>query len=98
MIKREVWEESGFNVIVRKLVGVYDANRGCGPLELFHAYKLVFLCEIESGEPRPSIETLAVDFFPFDDLPELSTNRTNTRHLDEVRAHLKDPARLPVFD
>ena len=26
-VVREVWEESGFEVVVRKVVGVYDANR-----------------------------------------------------------------------
>jgi ADP-ribose pyrophosphatase YjhB (NUDIX family) len=97
MVVREVWEESGFHVVPRKLIGVYDANRN-PPLELFHAYKLVFLCDIVGGEARPSDETLAVDFFDFDDLPPLSTNRTNTRHLAEVLAHLADPDRPAAFD
>ena len=26
-----------------------------GPLELFHAFKIVFLCELLSGEATPSI-------------------------------------------
>ena len=60
---------------------MYDANRSGVPLEFYHAYKIVFLCEIIGGQARPSNETLAVDFFSFDDLPPLSAERTNERHL-----------------
>lgn len=95
---REVQEESGFHVVARKLTGVFDANRGGRPMSLYHAYKLVFLCELLGGEARPSHETLAVGFFSFDDLPPLSSNRTNERHLAEVQAHLRDPSRPAAFD
>lgn len=98
MVVREVWEESGFRVVARKLAGVFDANRSGRPLPLYHAYKLVFLCDIVGGEARGSDETLAARFFPFDELPPLSSNRTNERHLSEVRAHLDDPARPAAFD
>jgi ADP-ribose pyrophosphatase YjhB (NUDIX family) len=98
MVAREVWEESGFRVVPRKLVGVFDANRSGRPLELYHAYKVVFLCEIIGGERRPSSETLDVGFFRFDDLPPLSANRTHERHLVEVLAHVQDPNRDAAFD
>jgi ADP-ribose pyrophosphatase YjhB (NUDIX family) len=96
---REVWEESGFNVKVDKLVAVYDANRIPGTvLEFYHAYKLIFLCSIIGGEVRTSNETLAVDFFLLDHLPPLSTYRTNQQMLDEVFAHFRNPARQTAFD
>ena len=98
MAEREVWEESGFKVVARKVIGVYDANRSGVPLEFYHAYKIVFLCEIIGGQARPSNETLAVDFFSFDDLPPLSAERTNERHLAEVFAHLRDRHRPVAFD
>jgi ADP-ribose pyrophosphatase YjhB (NUDIX family) len=98
---RECEEESGFRVRPDKVVGVFDANRGGRPMEFFHAYKVVFLCEIIGGEARTSHETLAIDFFPLDaldELPPLSQNRTNLRHLEEVRAHVADPNRATWFD
>ena len=98
MVAREVWEESGFRVRAVRVVGVFDANRGGTPLAFYHAYKIVFLCEILGGEARPSDETAAVDFFSFDDLPPLSEARTGPRHLEEVRAHLADPTRPAAFD
>ena len=98
VVVREVWEESGFNVVAKKVIGVYDANRTGTPLEFYHAYKIVFLCELTGGQSRPSHETMSVGFFKFDDLPPLSLNRTNQRHLDEVVAHLRDPDRPAAFD
>lgn len=95
---REVWEESGFEVVARKVIGLYDANRGAIPLEFYHAYKIVFLCEIVGGQARPSEETLAVDFFSFEDLPPLSRFRTNDLHIAEVQAHLMEEIRPAAFD
>jgi len=97
-VVREVWEESGFRVKPVKVVGVYDANRSGRPLELFHAVKVIFMCELMGGKATPSIETLSVDFFDFNDLPPLSGNRTNERHLAEVMAHDKDKNRPSWFD
>ena len=98
MVVRETWEESGYQVVPRKVVGVFDANRSGRPLEFYHAYKIVFLCDLVGGEARASNETSAVGFFSFDELPPLSWERTNERHLREVWAHLQDPGRPAAFD
>ena len=96
-VEREVWEESGFKVKAQKVLAVYDANR-ISPMELYHAYKIIFLCTILEGEPTPSDETLAVDFFELENLPPLSTSRTNERMLKEVFAHSENPNRATAFD
>jgi ADP-ribose pyrophosphatase YjhB (NUDIX family) len=96
-VEREVLEEAGFVVEARKVIGVYDANR-TGPLEIFHAFKIVFLCEIISGEPRPSFETSEVAFFSRDEIPPvLSGERTRHRHIhDAFLAQSED--RSTIFD
>ncbi|MBN1290894.1 MAG: NUDIX hydrolase [Candidatus Latescibacteria bacterium] len=95
---REVWEESGYKVKPVNVVGVYDNNRSGTPLEFYHAYKIVFLCELTGGEARTSNETSAVDFFSFDNLPPLSWERTGERHLNDVRAFAEDNTLPTVFD
>lgn len=95
---RETFEESGYRVLPKKLIGVFDANRSGRSMELFHAFKLIFLCELTGGEAKSSNETTEVGFFEFDDLPELSSNRTNKIHLEEIQKHLKDPIRATYFD
>lgn len=95
---RETKEESGFDVIPRKVIGVFDANRLGGHLELFHAFKIIFLCDLIGGEARTSDETLDVKFFPLDKLPPLSLNRTNEKHISEIKLHLIDKNRPAYFD
>ena len=96
--EREVWEEAGFHVKARKLIGVYDANR-INPCEVFHAFKIIFLCDIVDGEARASDETTEVAFFGPNEIPEnLSGERTTSRHILDVFAALKDPERPAVFD
>jgi ADP-ribose pyrophosphatase YjhB (NUDIX family) len=94
--EREVWEEAGFHVKVKRVIGVYDANRS-GPLEFFQAFKLLFLCEIIDGQPIPSDETSEVAFFALGELPEsLSGERTRPRHLANAFAVQADPD-IPTF-
>ena len=96
--EREAWEEAGFHVKARRVIGVYDANR-VGPLELFHAFKLVFLCDLIDGEPRPSSETSEVAFFGPEEIPaHLSVNRTYTRHIDDAFRVYACPDLPTVFD
>ena len=96
--EREAWEETGFRVKARKVIGVYDANR-IAPLQLFHAFKVVFLCDLLGGEARPSRETSEVGFFSREEIPpQLSGERTRARHIEDAFAALQDPSIPAVFD
>jgi len=96
--EREVREEAGFIVKARKVIGIYDANR-LGPLEIFHAFKIVFLCDLLGGEARTSSETSEVGFFGREEIPlMLSGERTKPRHISDVFSALDDPDRPTVFD
>jgi ADP-ribose pyrophosphatase YjhB (NUDIX family) len=96
--EREVWEEAGFRVKARKVIGVYDANR-TGPLELFHAFKIVFQCELLGGEAATSSETSEVGFFAWDEIPDhLSGERTRPRHLRDAFVAHDNPEIPTVFD
>jgi ADP-ribose pyrophosphatase YjhB (NUDIX family) len=97
MVEREVLEESGLNVRAAKVIAVYDANR-VEPMEFFHAYKIIFLCELLGGEMRTNHETLSVDFFDPAKLPPLSTARTDEYMIAEAIAHLQDSNRPAFFD
>jgi len=98
-VEREVQEETGLAVQAKRLVGVYDANRLPGELPLYHAYKLLFLCEPGEGNLKTSEETSAVAFFPIDELPStLSSYRTTPRHIEEAIAAYQNPDIPVVFD
>lgn len=96
--ERETREEAGYLVRAVRLIGIYDANR-TGPLELYHAYKMVFLCELLGGEAAPSNETSEVQFFAQNEIPaHLSGERTRPRHIQDAFAVLAQPGLPVVFD
>jgi ADP-ribose pyrophosphatase YjhB (NUDIX family) len=98
-VERELVEESGFIGQVTKLAAVYDrAKHPHTPPFPFHVYKMIFLCEIKSGEPRTSSETLAVDFFSPDALPPLSTTRILPEQIHRMFEHWKDPSLPTSFE
>ncbi|WP_313682693.1 NUDIX hydrolase [Pantoea sp.] len=72
---REVLEETGLNVNVTKLLGVWDRNQHGHPPHPWHIYKLIFLCEETGGELAISHESLDIGFFTLDELPDLSLTR-----------------------
>lgn len=97
-VEREVWEESGFTVQARRLIGVYDANR-VEPIQMYHAVKLVYLCEIIGGEATLSDETSAVEFFAENQIPEfLSGERTRLRHISDAFAAYADTSFQAVIE
>jgi ADP-ribose pyrophosphatase YjhB (NUDIX family) len=98
MVEREVLEETGLTVAARKIVGVYEANRNREPIEVFHSYKLLFLCDYLQGDLRISHETPEVKYYPLENLPPLSTNRTKENYIIEAYRHFCDPSLPAVFD
>jgi ADP-ribose pyrophosphatase YjhB (NUDIX family) len=92
---REIFEESGYRTRAVKLLALLDRTRQGHPPMPFHAYKAIFLCEIEAGEATPSIETSEIGFFPRDALPPLSLGRVTPQQIHrffEHRDHLGWPA------
>jgi ADP-ribose pyrophosphatase YjhB (NUDIX family) len=87
--EREVREETGLQVRVRRLVGVYsdpdllviypDGNRA-------HIIVLCFEVEYLAGVPTESPETLAVDYFPVAEAAEMDLFHGHSQHLRDALA------------
>lgn len=97
-IEKEIEQESGYTARAVKLAAVYDRRNHNSPPSIFYIYKLFFVCELTGGAPRTSNETDAVDFFPLDALPELSTGRTVQWQIERMFAHHKDRKLPAEFD
>jgi ADP-ribose pyrophosphatase YjhB (NUDIX family) len=97
-ILKEIEQESGFTARVNKLAAIYDRHKHNHPAYLYHSWKLFFVCEITGGTARTSYETTAVEFFPLDDLPELSTGRSNAAQIRRMYQHHLDPNLPTEFD
>lgn len=74
-VEREVREETGLEVKVSRLLGVWDRNQHGHPPYPWHVYKLIFLCETQGGELAVSHESLDVAYVDPDNLPPLSLTR-----------------------
>ena len=98
-VQREVFEESGFEVKVRKVLAVYDRKKqGHTPPFPYHVYKIFFLCELVGGKKSNSIETDGVDFFEEDKIPALSASRTSLNQIQIFFKHFRNPELQTEFD
>jgi ADP-ribose pyrophosphatase YjhB (NUDIX family) len=97
---REVREESGYEVVARKLAAVYDRDhsRHGHPVVPYHVYKLFFLCDPVGGAAKTSSETDAVGFFAQDSLPPLSLERVTPQQIAHLFEHYRHPEWPTSFD
>lgn len=93
---REVAEESGYQVSVRKLAAVWDRTRQGHPSGVFSCCKFFFLCDIVGGAPEIGLETSEVRWFTESELPEdLSLGRVLPIQLRRMFEHARTPS-LPT--
>jgi ADP-ribose pyrophosphatase YjhB (NUDIX family) len=97
-VEREVWEETGYRVKAKKILAVYDRNKHGHPAYIFHIYKLFILCELVGGQATGSIETAEAGFFPEDQIPPLSIQRTTAEEITRFFEHHRCPDLPTDFD
>jgi ADP-ribose pyrophosphatase YjhB (NUDIX family) len=98
-VVREVREEAGFVVKVKKLMGVFDRDlHGNTTPHPFHIYKLMFLCEEVGRCEKSDLETGEPRFFDIDALPELSLGRTQAWQIKRLYEHSRNPDLPTEFD
>jgi ADP-ribose pyrophosphatase YjhB (NUDIX family) len=88
---REVREEAGLEVRVRKLAAVYDrARHPHQPPHPFHIFKLFFICDVIGGIPEPGTETSEVAFFAENEIPgDLSLGRVVPHQIVRMFEHAR---------
>jgi ADP-ribose pyrophosphatase YjhB (NUDIX family) len=96
-VVKEMREESGFEVRVRKLAALWDRARQGHPPTVFSCAKMFFICDILGGAAATGLETSEVGWFAEDELPEaeLSLGRVLPGQLRRMFAHARD-ASLPT--
>jgi len=82
-IIREVKEETGFDVVVEKVSGVYFKpadNEVC----------FSFICKIIGGKPTLNDEADCIEYFAFDDMPQ----NTSKKQVERIKDALTDPTKV----
>lgn len=93
---KEVVEESGYQVRVRKLAAVWDRTRQGHPSGVFSCCKLFYLCDVVGGNAAIGPETSEVRWFTESELPDdLSLGRVLPAQLRRMFAHARE-ALLPT--
>lgn len=96
---KEMREESGFLVRVRKLAAVWDRTRQGHGAGAFSCCKVFFVCDIVGGAAATGLETSEVGWFAEDGLPEeLSLGRVLPGQLRRMFAHARDAAMPAEFE
>jgi ADP-ribose pyrophosphatase YjhB (NUDIX family) len=95
---REVKEESGYEIAVKKLAAVYDRDKHGHPPIAHHVFKLFFLGDLCGGKAERSLETSEVEFFSEGDLPPLSVARVTSAQIKHMFGHLRNPGWPTSYD
>ena len=80
-IVKEVREEAGLDVEVKRLIAVQDRDRHNQPPYAYGVVKIFFLCEARGGAFRENIETSGSGYFFRGDLPELAQEKCNEEQI-----------------
>lgn len=95
---REVLEETGYTVKIIRLLALWDKLKHDHPIQWPHTYKMIFLCEIVSGDKKINLEISDIDFFPMDQLPDLSTPRVTSSQLNRLSELIASNTEITSFD
>ena len=74
---KEVKEESGLDVTVKRVIAVQDREKHNLPIYAYKVCKIFMQCEVTGGQFKTNIETTGFDYFEIDELPELAEEKNN---------------------
>lgn len=97
-IVKEVKEESGVNVVPKRLIAVLDRNKHNKPVTAYGIYKIFVLCELIDGVFKKNIETEESGFFSIIDLPPLSLARNTKKQIEMCFEAKSQEYFFTVFD
>lgn len=98
VVEREVKEEAGMFVKATKLLAVLDKSCHEHPADIYHIYKMFFLCEDLNKTVPLGIETSEIGYFSLDNLPDLSLGRITKGQIALLYEFLEHPEKEAIFD
>lgn len=73
---KEVKEEAGIDCIPKRIISVFDRRLNAAGPVLHTIFTFFIQCEYVSGQFEKNLETVDARFFTWDQIPELSPNKT----------------------
>lgn len=79
---KEVKEESGLDVIAKRIIAIQDRNKHNKPLYPYGVCKIFVECEVIGGEFTENIETTEIGYFSIDNLPTLCEAKSTAKQIE----------------
>lgn len=79
---KEVKEEAGLDVKIKRLIAVQDREKHNRPIYAYKVCKIFVQCEAVGGEFVSNIETTGYDYFGLDELPPLAEEKNNKEQIE----------------
>lgn len=95
---KEVKEESGLDIITKKIVAIQDRNKHNTPIYPYGVCKVFVECEVIGGAFIENIETTEIGYFSFDNLPILSEEKSNIKQIEMCFKANADENWKVIFD
>lgn len=96
--EKETAEEAGMKVKAMRILAVMDKKCHDHPADIYYVYKIFIACDLIHENLERGFETTDVDYFPVNQLPELSTPRGTEEQLKMVYDLYQHPEKPPYFD
>lgn len=81
-IVKEVKEEAGLDVQVKRIIAVQDREKHNLPVYAYKVCKIFMQCEVTGGAFVPNIETTGFDYFAINELPCLAEEKNNREQIE----------------
>ncbi len=78
---KEVKEEAGLDVRVKRIIAVQDREKHNLPVYAYKVCKIFLQCEVVGGVFVPNIETTGYDYFGINELPRLAEEKNNREQI-----------------
>ena len=80
---KEVKEESGLDVVAKRIIAIQDRNKHNKPIYAYGVCKIFILCNVIGGEFIENIETTEIKYFSLDEIPNnLAEEKTNREQIE----------------
>lgn len=96
--RKEVKEEAGLDVTVKRVVAVQDREKHNMPIYAYKVCKIFMQCEVTGGEFRENIETMGFSYFGLDELPRLAEEKNNREQIEMCFRAMQSDVWEAVFD
>ena len=95
---KEVKEESGLDVTAKRVIAIQDRNKHNKPLYPYGVCKFFVECEVTGGEFIENIETIEMNYFLFENLPNLSEEKVTSKQIEMCFEAKNNPNWQVMFD